>query len=511
MILNNHINHHYRELITDMNVTNKTIEGPFPLYLLYLLNENLNLSTKIDQLFEYTTTFLKNNLDINEFCFMLSNGNNDELTILKTGGDTFETVKDISFKKGEEYSCIAAQTGEPFLLNDISKENKQLFYKGKLENTGSFLSLPLQTKNHRILGLLNIHKKEVNAFTEEDKDLLAIIALNIANTIERIELYEKAEKGAMYDDLTMLYQRKYFFDSCHHEHSKAKRHSMNFSIAMIDIDYFKYYNDTYGHLFGDEILKKLAYILKSNVRYSDIVSRYGGEEFAILLPGMDKNNATLVIDKLRETVKRILSLEITEGKIECVTITAGIACYPEDGDSVKQILSAADKYLYIGKSCGRNRVVNTTLDDQPVQQNEKKAKYTSLLNREEINLLLYKNVNRQITRFKTLLKVDKGINNIQFFEIKITEDDWRICAIGDISQGGFKGELNFKPELDEIYTCRAVVDSGVYMPATFSVRIAHNRIIHKNRYEIGAEIVDGHNNWKQLFCLLMNTTKESPV
>ncbi|MCF6149209.1 MAG: sensor domain-containing diguanylate cyclase [Candidatus Kuenenia sp.] len=502
MLLNKY-NRHYKKCSTDINATNKTSESA---YLLYLLNENLNLSTKLDELFEYTTSFFKNNLDIKDFCFMLNHGDNDELTISKTGSDVFDAAKDLTFKKGEEYSCIAAQTGDPLLLNDISKKNNQLFYKGKLENTGTFLSLPLQSKNNRILGLLNIHKREINAFTEEDKELLTTVALNIANTIERIELYEKAEKGAMYDDLTMLYQRKYFFDSCQLEFSKAIRHNLNFSIAMIDIDYFKYYNDTYGHLFGDEILKKLAYILKSNVRYSDIVSRYGGEEFAILLPDMDKGSATIVIDKLRETVKRILSLETANGKIECVTITAGVAAYPVDGDSVKQILSTADKYLYIGKSCGRNRVVNTTLDNQPLQQ-DKKAKYSALLNREEINLLLYKNVNRQINRHKTLLRVDKGINNIQFFEIKVTEDDWRICAIGDISNGGFKGELNFKPKLDEIYTCRAVVDSEVHIPAVFSIRIAHNRTIHKNRYEIGAEIVDGHNNWKRLFSLLVNNTK----
>lgn len=496
--------HHNGKYSSNKNIENSTREGVFSLYLLYLLNENLNLSIKIEELFEYTAIFLKNNLCIDDFCFMLNNGDNDELTIFKTGSDIFEAVKDVTFKKGEEYTCIAAQTGKPFLLNDISKKKDQFFYKGKLENIGSFLSLPLRSKNNRMLGLLNIHKKEINAFTEEDMELFITVALNIANTIERIELYEKAEKGAMYDDLTMLYQRKFFFDSCHLEHSKAIRHNLHFSIAMIDIDHFKYYNDTYGHLFGDEILKKLAYILKSNVRYSDIVSRYGGEEFAILLPGMDKNSATLVIDKLRDVVKRILSLEVAEGKVECVTITAGVAGYPEDGNSVKQILSVADKYLYIGKSCGRNRVINNTLDDQPFHQNVKKTKHSSLLSKEEVNLLLYKNVNRRISRFKTLLRVDKGVNNIQCFEIKVMEDDWRICVIGDIGKGGFKGDLDFKPKLDEIFTCRVVVDSEVYLPAIFSIRIAHEKIIHKNRYEIDAEIVDGHNNWKYIFSLLTN-------
>lgn len=102
------------------------------------------------------------------------------------------------------------------------------------------------------------------------------------------------------------------------------------------------------------------------------------------------------------------------------------------------------------------------------------------------------------------MRVDKKINNVQCFEIKVTEDDWRMCVIGDIGKGGFKGELDFKPKLDEIFTCRVVVDSEVYLPSTFSVRIAHINIIHKNRYGIGAEIVDGRNNWKYIFSLLTN-------
>lgn len=95
----------------------------------------------------------------------------------------------------------------------------------------------------------------MNAFRENDKTLFRAVAQDIAHTIERSRRYEKAQKEAMFDDLTALYTRRYFLESCSHEYSKVERYKKNFSIIIADIDYFKYFNDTYGHAMGDEILK----------------------------------------------------------------------------------------------------------------------------------------------------------------------------------------------------------------------------------------------------------------
>ena len=455
-------------------------ERLFELYLLYTLSKNLNMSVQADDFFEKTINLLKDSLKIEKFCFMLIDEGCNELKVWKTNSTTYETTKNITFKIGEGIPGVVAQSGESILIQDVSKDSRFLHHKGKIPDISSFLSIPLKLTDNRIMGVLNLYKKEANAFRESDKILFEAVAHNIAQTIERARLYEKAQKEAMFDDMTTLYTRRYFLESCNREYSKAKRYGDVFSVIMADIDYFKYFNDTYGHILGDEILKKLASILKSNVRQADIVSRYGGEEFAILLPGTDTDGATLTAEKLRSVIEKELTMEIGGGKIEKITITAGISTYPHDGKTIEEILAISDKFLYAGKESGRNMIVNMALYEKSMKINEK----------------------RLTSRYKTTIKVARGINRIQSIEIKTKDDGWKICTIKDISKNGFKGVLEHKTEVDNTYKCKAVGDSEVCNPDTFSIRIAHAEKIHHNRYQIGVEITEANDTWKKIYTLL---------
>src|SRR3989338_5943605 len=431
----------------------------FELYLLYTLSKNLNLSLQLNSLFDKTINLLKDSLKIEDFCFMLIDEECNELKIWKANGNTYEAAKDVTFKIGEGVSGIVAQTGESILIQDVSKDERFLYYKGKLSDIGSFMSIPLRLSEGKIIGVLNIHKRVINAFHENDKILFNAIAHNVANAIERAKIYEKVQKESMFDYLTRLHTRKYFIESSHREHSKAERYRGIFSIIMVDIDHFKYFNDTYGHLLGDEALKKAAFLLKSNVRQGDVVSRYGGEEFAMLLPGTDKDGATLSAEK--------------------ITITVGVASYPEDGKTVEEIIAMADKFLYIGKEIGRNRVVNRVLDNLSVIDEK-----------------------RVSNRYRTALKIARGVNQIQCIEIKIDDEIWKICTVKDISKTGFKGDVEFDIKIDNIYPCKVILDSDIHIPELFFIKVVHVRRIHNNICQIGAEITDGHDGWKRLLTML---------
>ena len=162
---------------------------------------------------------------------------------------------------------------------------------------------------------------------------------------------------AITDGLTELYNYRYFKEQLTQEIIRAKRHNNNLSIAMIDIDYFKNYNDTHGHPAGDLVLKTIAELLRNNIRKIDIAARYGGEEFALILAETDKQAASFVANKIKNLIeKQKFDYEETQpnGKL---TISMGIATFPEDAISLDALVKMADQRLYRAKKAGRNRVV----------------------------------------------------------------------------------------------------------------------------------------------------------
>jgi diguanylate cyclase (GGDEF)-like protein len=171
-----------------------------------------------------------------------------------------------------------------------------------------------------------------------------------------IQLYKEREEEAIRDGLTKLYNFRYFMNALEREISRGKRFNGTFSLLMIDIDYFKQYNDRLGHLKGDRILSTLTSLLELNTRKIDIVARYGGEEFTIILPGIEKDNAFLIANKLRELID-YYNFPDQEGQPSGnLTISTGLASFPEDAQDAKELIDNADKALYKAKELGRNQV-----------------------------------------------------------------------------------------------------------------------------------------------------------
>lgn len=167
---------------------------------------------------------------------------------------------------------------------------------------------------------------------------------------------EELRQLAITDGLTGLYNYRHFKEQLQQELNRALRHDLNVSVTMIDIDYFKHYNDTNGHPAGDAVLKNIAQLLKENIRNIDLAARYGGEEFSLVLIETNKASAKIVAEKIRKLIERhsfAYEEMQPDGKI---TISMGVATFPEDGKDFDALVGAADERLYLAKQAGRNTI-----------------------------------------------------------------------------------------------------------------------------------------------------------
>lgn len=162
-------------------------------------------------------------------------------------------------------------------------------------------------------------------------------------------------RSAHYDSLTGIYNRGTFLEECARELSRCARGGPGFSLAVFDLDHFKLVNDRYGHPVGDRALKSFADVLRASIRKHDRVGRYGGEEFALLMPNTGKDTAARVAERVRREVEA--RGVMADGRRIDVTVSGGVAAYGPDGEDWDTLLSAADTALYAAKDAGRNRIV----------------------------------------------------------------------------------------------------------------------------------------------------------
>lgn len=222
--------------------------------------------------------------------------------------------------------------------------------KENLRNSGLDLFCPLKSHN-KLVGILGLSKKQTGRlYTQEDIELVMSVASQAGIVVENAQLYAQAMTWAITDGLTKLYNHRYLHERLDEEIARGTRFGAAFSLVMLDIDFFKTYNDTYGHLAGDDVLSGIAQCIHSSIRTIDMPFRHGGEEFAVILPETTIEGAYIVAERIRERIEQKF-----RGGRAAVTASLGIASWPTDGVTKEQILASADKALYAAKATGRNR------------------------------------------------------------------------------------------------------------------------------------------------------------
>jgi diguanylate cyclase (GGDEF)-like protein len=186
--------------------------------------------------------------------------------------------------------------------------------------------------------------------------LLSLVGNHVSVIIDKIRLFQETKRLSITDGLTGLFNSRYFYRQLELEIARTNRYGGTFSLILFDIDNFKQLNDTYGHQAGDDVLHELAGILKSASRETDIVVRYGGEEFIIILPNTPVEDTIHLADRIRALVENNIFLPHHEHGLH-ITLSGGIAAYPMTASDAKSLLNAADTALYSAKSSGKNRIV----------------------------------------------------------------------------------------------------------------------------------------------------------
>jgi diguanylate cyclase (GGDEF)-like protein len=266
-----------------------------------------------------------------------------------------QELKGFKIEGADIFDLRVLRKKQPLIIQDIRKDYRFNYevLKGKTREFRSLISTPLISED-RAIGVIRLDAFNAEVFNSEDLRILNIIADLGAVAVENAHLYERTEELAVTDGLTGCYVQRYMKQLLTEEIKNTVEPKDKISFLMIDIDHFKKYNDNYGHIAGDIVLKTASRIFMKMAGARAIVARYGGEEFAIGLPGVSKKEATVLAEKIRKQVEeRIFYLRREKTN---VTISIGVASITERIKDVNGLIAEADKALYEAKESGRNKV-----------------------------------------------------------------------------------------------------------------------------------------------------------
>ena len=290
------------------------------------------------------------------FCITILDKETDEIEavyLVDRGGRS----PSVRIQSDQGISGHVISTGKPLLIYDVNTteglKDIQLEHFGSPDRIRALIAVPMRL-GEDIIGMLSAQSYQPYDYSEEDQNMLEMLAAHAAIAIHNMNLFSRIQYLASVDSLTEVYNRRFFFENANREFARFKRYHHPLSIIMLDLDNYKNINDTFGHITGDLVLKAVAKFIQENIRETDVLGRYGGDEFSLLLPETDLPKAVEIAERLRQSMENH-EFRADDVAIK-VTISIGVASTNDRVTDLSQLLLSADMALYDAKNTGRNCV-----------------------------------------------------------------------------------------------------------------------------------------------------------
>ena len=311
------------------------------------LEAGLHSIIDLNKLIDFVVHKICEVLEAEKCTVMFIDQESKELRIKGHYGIEESMIRKISLKMGDPIDDLI---GYHHKVHHDSPHDNSLKIDGAVYQSKTFLSVPIELKDH-LLGMINVSDKkgkDSGHFTDLDLKILFMIVRQVRIAFENTRLYRELKFLTITDPLTGIYNYRYFTQALDFEIKRVKRYKRNLSFLMIDIDQFKFYNDTLGPPEGDKLLKFIVQTIKQNVREADIVCRYAGDEFAVILPETDLAQARITAEKIRKKISELSNkhpISVSIGIAQCIAQT-----------DRHDLIQRADSHLYAAKKQGRNQI-----------------------------------------------------------------------------------------------------------------------------------------------------------
>ncbi len=326
-------------------------------YLMFDSIRKLSSATSTKDFYKYLDKVMRNNFTVDEYALILRHQKSEMLSVYHSAGLSKRQLKEIFYRLNEGMVGKVYLEKRAVYIPDLSQLKSFSYFFERKPLKGCLYYLPILDFHSNCLGVLKMRKIFKESFSDVEKSVLTQLQKEIGVAFLNSQKIELLNSKSYIDELTHLFNRRYYNEHFPIEFKRAQRYQHELSLMFVDIDNFKEINDQYGHSTGDIVLKSVSNYIRKITRGSDLCIRYGGDEFLILLPETSRQAAFEVAAKLKKAVETVLIT--VNGKIDelIISMSIGISSYPEDTIEPQMLIELADRALYEAKKTGKDQIV----------------------------------------------------------------------------------------------------------------------------------------------------------